>query len=154
MRAQTPRAQRCLQRLDKLVDTLSGLGRNRNALGKAPAIDQSQLRVFQKVDFVEDNERLFAERVEFFNDAIDCCHLVVCPWMTEIDYVNEKIRLAHLFERSLERFYKSMWQFTQESDSIGKQNPLLVRKHETARRRIEGRKKFIDCEDIGTCHQI
>ena len=152
MRAQTPGTQGCLQSLDKLVDPLSGLRRNRNALRKAPAINQGQLRVFQKVDLVENNERLFAERVELLNDAIDRCHLLVCPRMTEIDYVNEKVGLAYFFERRLEGFYQSMWQFTQKSDGVGKQNPLLVRKHETARRRIKGREKFVNCEHIGTCH--
>src|SRR5207253_7477737 len=64
MGAQSPGAESRLQGIDKPLNTLSGLRRNRNASGKSPAIDRGQVRIFQEIDLVENNQRLFTESIE------------------------------------------------------------------------------------------
>ena len=108
MRTQPPGTQGRLQSFDKLVDAPPGFGRNRDASGKSPAINRSQLRVFQQIDLVENNQCLLAKGIEFLDHAIDCRHLFVYPRMTEIYHVNKQIRFADFLERSLEGFDQSM----------------------------------------------
>ena len=74
--------------------------------------------------------------------------------MTKIDNMNEQIGFAHFFERRLERFDQSMGKFSQETDRIGKKDPLFVRQNKTSRRRIERGKKFVFGNDIRAGEQI
>src|SRR4029079_9341132 len=67
MQTQPPGAECRLQSFDKLIDTAPGSGRNRDASGKSPAINRSQLRVFQQIDLVENDQCLFAKGIEFLD---------------------------------------------------------------------------------------
>src|SRR4029453_15103388 len=106
MRTQPPGAESSLQGLDKLIDTSPGLCRNRDASGKSPAINRGQIRIFQQIDFVENEQCLFAKGIEFFDHAIDRRHLFVHPGMTEICHVNKQIGFADFLGLSLEGFDK------------------------------------------------
>src|SRR5438445_5035095 len=75
MGAQSPGAESRLQSIDKLIDALSGLGGNCDASGKSPAIDRGQVRIFQEIDLVENNQRLFVESAELFDDTVNRGHL-------------------------------------------------------------------------------
>src|SRR5205807_9897222 len=108
----------------------------------------------QEIDLVENNQRLFAESIELFDDAIDRCHLLIHSRMTQINHVNEQIRFVYFLQRSFEGFDQSMRQVAQKSDGVGEQHALFVRQSETARGRIEGGEKFIDSEDISSSHQV
>src|SRR6476660_512130 len=99
-------------------------------------------------------QTLIAESIELFDDAINRCHLLVHPRMTQINHVNEQIGFAHFLQRGFEGFNQGMRQVAQKSHGIGKQNALFIGQSETARRRIESGEKFIDCEDVSSGHQV
>src|SRR5437762_989493 len=154
MRAESPGTESRLQGIDKLIDPVSGLGGNSDTSGKSPAVDRGQVRIFQEIDFVESNQRLFAESVEFFDDTVDRCHLLIHSRMAQIYHVNEQIGFAHFLERGFEGFDQRVRQFAQKSHRVSEQNTLFVRQSETARGRIKGGKKFIDCENVSSGQQV
>src|SRR5438046_1841447 len=102
MRTQPPGTEGCLQSFDKFIDTSPRRRGNRDAPGKSPAINRSQLRVLQQIDLVENDQCLFTKGIEFLDHAIYCRHLFVYPRMTEICHVNKQIGLGDFLERSLE----------------------------------------------------
>src|SRR6266478_698004 len=103
-RAQPPRTKRLLERLHKVVNSLSGARRYRDAPRKAFSVRLRQLAIRQIINLIENNHSLLPVSIQFLNDAIDRFHLLVYARMTKINNVNEQIGFAHFFERRLKRF--------------------------------------------------
>ena len=57
----------------------------------------------QRVHFVENEQRLLAERAQFLRHCVHRFDVFIHARMAQIDHVNEQIRLAHFLERGLER---------------------------------------------------
>src|SRR2546430_15385358 len=84
-RAQPPRTERLFETLHELANAFSGSRRNRDAPGKALQVGVGQFTIREIVDLVENNQGLFAESVEFFEDSIDGFHLLIHTWMAKIE---------------------------------------------------------------------
>src|ERR1043165_3537959 len=101
-RTQPPRSERALERLHKLVHSFSRTRGDRDTRRKTFQVRLRQLAARQIIDLVENDQRLLAVSVKFFDRRIDRVHLLVPARMTQIDNMNEQIGLADLFERGLE----------------------------------------------------
>src|SRR4029453_5761605 len=76
-RAQSPRAECALERLHEVVYSFSGARGNRHASKKSLEVRIDDFSVRQIIDFVENDQRLLAISVEFFDPSIDRVDLLV-----------------------------------------------------------------------------
>src|SRR4029077_19518928 len=113
-----------------------------------------QLVVRQRVDLIEDHQRLFSEGAQLLHHGVDRFDMLVDAWMTQIDDVNQEISLDHFLERGLERLDQGVWQFPQKTNGVGKQESLTIRQRQAARGGIEGGEECVFGDNVRARQQI
>ena len=93
--------------------------------------------VAEPVDFVEYRDRRLVGSFQFFQRRLYYPDLFLIPRMADVDDMEENIRFDRLRERALERGDQVGRQFPDETDRVGKENPLCRRQGNVAHRRVE-----------------
>src|SRR5437762_11008595 len=101
-RTQPPRTERVFESPHEVANAFSSARGDRDAPGKALHVRVRRFAVRQIIDLIENNQGLFAIRVEFFDNSVDGFDLLVHAWMAKIGNVNEQISFANFFECRLE----------------------------------------------------
>ena len=104
-------------------------------------------RSFQLVHFVEDHERRFARRANFFQHRIHRGDLFVGLRLTDVHHMDQEVGLDDFFERSFECLDQPMRQLADETDRVCQEHTLVRRQAQAPRRRIERREQFV----LGQC---
>src|SRR4029079_5674658 len=77
LRAQSPRAECVLESFHELVYSFSGARGDRHATGNTHEVGINHFAVWQIINLIENDQRLLAVSVEFFDYPIDGFHLLV-----------------------------------------------------------------------------
>ena len=108
------------------------------------------LHVFEKIDFVENDERWVFAGSDFLEHFPGCFEVSFEFGIGDVDQVYQQIRDNGFFESRLEGIDEPVGQASNETNRIGDQDVLAFVEVEPARGGVEGGEELVDGEGVGT----
>ncbi len=135
---------------EKLVEAITGLDRGENRVGEmGTELVEGDGVAGELVGLVEDDEALLVARPELIEHVAGRLIVVVDIRAGGIDDVDEEIGEERFLEGRFEGFHKPVGQAADETDGIGEEKRLAVRKIDAPGGCIEGGEKLVLGQDVG-----
>jgi len=136
-------AEALLHRFLERVQSLSGFGGNEQGLRVLFAQNRQQGRVLDRIDLVEDQQRLLFCNAQFRKHLPDRRHLLFGLRAGSIDDVQQQVGMDGFFQSGAERGDQVVWQPADETDRVGQQHEPSAAKRPAPGKRIQRRKEEI-----------
>lgn len=139
---------------EEISNTFAGFGGDGDRVGIVFTKTRHQFGAAEAIDFVENHQRRFAARADFFEDGVDGIDLVDRVRVADVNDVEKQVGLDDFFQSGFEGFDEAVRKFANETHCVGEEDVLVSRQTETARGWIERGEQAIFGEDRGAGKRV